>query len=350
MTNDTPLRAAPPPGHCGSDSHRPGGEPTDRAAGRPLLRDLDRITDEVVETIRTQLSGYTRGEVSRDDLWWSVRANLDVLMRIIAEDRALRPEEISSRATLGVRRARQQLAVTQLIQAFQIGYIEMWRVLTEAAKAEGQAAVDDLVDVAGHFWAMMHLVSAKVAEAYHETSREQGSEVRRRGQLFLDLINGLPATAAAAREEAHALGLDPDGMMIAAVRRPAPEDDPLRAREAGIVLIERTDDVVMLSGCTDEATAFAEERGPIGIGLPRAGLEGALGTIRDARQAFDAARTLGRRVVRFREDWFACLRGNPDRTASSAGVRRGGDAGGRRLHRRDGAGLPGHRGTHGPHG
>ncbi len=287
-------------------SVRVADRPTARVAAK-LLTQLDPITDEVVTTIRRQLPGYTGSEVTRDDLWWSVRANLDILMRIIAEDRSLRPDEVSSRATLGVRRARQQLAVTQLIQAFQIGYIEMWRMLTEAAKAEGQAAVDDLVDVAGHFWAMMHLVSAKVAEAYHETSREQGSEVRRRAQLFLDMIHGLPASTAAARDEAHALGLDPDGVMIAAVRRPAPEDDPLRARDAGIVLIERTDAVVMLTNCVDEAAAFAGERGPIGIGLPREGLEGALGTIRDARQAYDAARTLGRRVMRFRDDWFACV-------------------------------------------
>ncbi len=272
-----------------------------------LLSGLDAITDEVVTTIRTQLSGYVSGEVPRDDLWWSVRANLELLMRIIAEDRPLRPDEITARGALGARRARQQLAVTHLIQAFQVGYIEVWRMLTDAAKAAGQEAVDDLVDVAGHFWAMMHQVSATVAESYHTTSREQGSEIRRRAQSFLDLLHGLPANQAAAREEALALGLDPAGMMIAAVRRPLPDDDPLRARDAGMVLIEQPDTIVLLTNCNEEATAFRTATAPMGVGLAREGLEGARDTIRDARQAFDAARLLNRPVMRFREDWFACV-------------------------------------------
>lgn len=281
--------------------------PASKLAAR-LLEDMDAISDEVVATIRGKLTRYTTGEVPRDDLWWSVRVNIDVLLRIIAEDRELEPHEVEARSVLGARRARQQLAVTSLIQAFQIGYIEVWRMMTEAAKAEGVDAVSDLVDVAGHFWAMMHQISASVAEAHHEVSREQGSEVRRRALSFLDLLHGLPANTAAARDDAHALGLDPDGHMLPAVRRPRPDDDPLRYREAGKVLIEQTETVVLLANTDGEEDAvFAAETGPIGIGLAREGLTGALESVRDAHQAFDAARKLNRSVMRFRQDWFACV-------------------------------------------
>ncbi|HUG83683.1 MAG TPA: helix-turn-helix domain-containing protein, partial [Euzebya sp.] len=281
--------------------------PAARLAAR-LLQDMDAVTDQVVATIRQKLSRYTTGEVPRDDLWWSVRANNEVLMRIIAEDRELKPDEMEIRSGLGARRARQQLAVTTLIQAFQVGYIETWRIFTAAAKAEGEEAVNDLVEVAGHFWATMHLVSSGVAEAHHEVSREQGSEVRRRALSFLDMLHGLPSNTAAARDDAHALGFDPDGHMLAAVRRPRPDDDPLRYRDAGQVLIERPDAVVLLTN-TDggEESHFDAEVGPIGIGLARPGLTGALESIRDATQAYDAARKLNRPVMRFRQDWFACV-------------------------------------------
>lgn len=282
--------------------------PAAKLAAR-LLDDMDGVTDEIVATIRGNLTRYTTGEVPRDDLWWSVRVNIEVLLRIIAEDRDLRPEEVEIRSVLGARRARQQLAVTSLIQAFQVGYIEVWRMLTESAKAEGEAAVNDLIEVAGHFWAMMHQVSASVAEAHHEVSREQGSEVRRRALSFLDLLHGLPSNAASVRDDAHALGLDPDGIMVAAMRGPRPEDDPLRYREVGIVLIERQDAVVLLTNTDAEEVGdvFADEVGPIGIGLARPGLSGALESIRDATQAFDAARTLQRPRIRFDQDWFACV-------------------------------------------
>ncbi|WP_370324997.1 PucR family transcriptional regulator [Euzebya sp.] len=285
---------------------RVGARPTARLAAK-LMEDMEAVTDEVVEVIRGRLPGYAAGPVPRSDLWWSVRVNVEVTLRAIAEDRSLRADEVAERAVLGTRRARQEMAVTHVIQAYQVGYIAVWRLLTDAAKAAGQEAVDDLVDVAGHFWAMMHLVSASVAEAYHEASRERGSEVRRRALVFMDLLRELPEGAAVARDEARALGLDPDADIVAGVRRPEADDDPLRLREAGIVLVERQDSVVLLTNTADESLAFAAQRGPIGIGMARPGLEAALESVRDAQQAFDAARLLGRPVVRFRDDWFACV-------------------------------------------
>lgn len=280
--------------------------PTARLAAA-LVADLDQVCDGVVATIRERLDGYDAADVPRDDLWWSVRATLDAVMRTIAEDRTLRPDEIAARSAVGTRRARQQLALGHLAQAYQIAQTEAWRLLTEAAREEGQQAIDDLVEVAGRFWAMLQLVSTKIAEAHTEASRAEGAEVRLQALDLLDHLTGLPERADAAAQGARALGLDPDGPVVAAVRPPSLRDDPLRYLAAGVVLAERPGTVVLLTGAADDRTAFADEPGPLGVGLARTGLEGAVASLRDAEQAAAAARTLGRDVVRFRDDWFACV-------------------------------------------
>lgn len=300
------------------DTRHEAGPPVvaDRPASRlaaEMLRDLDAVVTTVTGRIRARLTSYAEdvgGIVHRDDLWWSVRTNLELILRVIAEDRDPTHEEIAARRALGVRRARQQLAVAELVQAFQIGFVEMWNLLSIAAEEAGDDAVRDLLATAGRFWAAMHEISSVVADAHHATSREALSETRRKAMAFLLLLTGLPAREEVAREEAQSLGLDPWGPMQALVRAPRPGDDLLRYQERGVLLVERPDTVVLLQNPSDTGLGpLGAEPGPRGIGLVREGLTGARDTVQDASRAYQAARALGRSCVRAGDDWFACLVG-----------------------------------------
>jgi hypothetical protein len=299
------LRAEdPPPPSAG------GGDALGRIAAR-LHADIEAVTDRTVADIREGIDAYrTHGLVPRDDLWWSVHRNIELVLRRIADGRPPPPDELAVRRELGIRRAQQGFPLTDLLRAFRLGYLTVWNALIEQASADGPAAVAQLAQHAALVWGTMDAVSSAVADGYRFAMEAADVEVRRRMLGFVSALR--EARSGEAAELATSLGLDPSGPFSVAVCLGHRQ----RFDADGIVVAEEPDRTVVLSTGADAGEGgdarlarllLDHGAGHVGTGVGRHGVEGAAHSLREATLAHRTALELGRPVVRFSEAWFDCL-------------------------------------------
>lgn len=279
-----------------------------------LLADVTSLSDRVTLRILSMVPGYqATGTVVRDDLWWSVHRNLEVVLGLLAAGRHLTPEELAVRRELGARRALQQMPVEDVIRAFQVGYLELWDVLLAMAKDRGAEATAALLDGAGLIWTTMHEITSAVADAHHSEVARRDLDTRRRGVALLDALRQYPIDLPLAEQRTRDAGLDPGSAFVVAVcgggpgRQPAP---------GGTVVIDEPDQTVVIAAAAGEferaeallaAELVRAGRPAIGVGLCRRGLPGAQRSLRDAQRLHRAAVALGVATLGFRADWFVAL-------------------------------------------
>ncbi len=299
-----------------------------------MRSDLDGVTDRATARILRSIGAYEAGtEVPRDDLWWSVRRNVEVVVHAVETGTPPAGEDLALRRELGVRRARQGLPLLDLMRAFRLGYLELWEVLFELATTQGQAAVTALAGDAALVWNTMDQVSSAVEEGYREHQAASGQDARRRALALLTALREerLPEARALLQE----LGRDPsDAFEVAAIARGVATVRPAFDATTGAISVEQADHVVILLPARPAppgATAAPGELAPgqlghleqlgqlgpdhpalrdashIGIGAGPVDLPDVPGALREAEAALVAAEALGESCISHDERWFDCL-------------------------------------------
>jgi hypothetical protein len=126
----TDLQEPAPPGGTTSRSP-PGGNPSPSWPARSTT-DLDELTARIVACIDAEIPAYRAGPVPREDLAASIRHNVGLILLGIAERREPTAAEIRVRRELGTRRAIQGMPVDALLEAYNVGYRELWASLVRA--------------------------------------------------------------------------------------------------------------------------------------------------------------------------------------------------------------------------
>ena len=284
---------------------------------RRVSEDADRLTEHIVRCIQDEIPAYrgTAG-VPRPDLSTSVRRNMEMMFFGLAERRGPFPEELEVRRELGHRRASQGLPIDALLQAYHVGYRELWLELVEQAGAESSAAQALLLTAATTFWSWIQEITNAVAEAYDETSRAREAHATGVRQRFIELLVSGDLESEPVAELTLSLGFDPEGSYRALCARPNRLDGSESPRLQRVLhsvngthqWVVRGQELLVLTQNTDAnaleaAIRRAFRKAPMGMGVARSGTAGARLSIADAERALALAMREGG-TVRFEEKWF----------------------------------------------
>lgn len=301
----------------------PGWEPIAELAAtvdRELVALVDRVTDCILEEIPT----YRTGLVPREDLHASVLRNIEATLVGLAEHRAPRPEELTLRSELGTRRALQGLPVDALIQAYHVGYRELWAALVEAVPDDQPQTANQLLTTATLVWQWVHEVSTALAATHTATVRSLEARAIGARQRFVELLVGGDLDGEEVPRLAGSLGFEPTATFGVSVLRVAGDDpdavelqhalDALPGRHA--VVARGTRVVCVSQGAEgDEIVAAARSVFPdaaLALGSPRLGLRGARASLTDAELTLTV--TADGATATFEEAWlWATLTGASER-------------------------------------
>lgn len=292
-----------------------GWEPIAEIAAR-VAADLPRRVATTLRHIGEEIPAYRGGSaVPEDDLRRSIERNLEMMLVGVAENRGPTPAEVAVRRELGSRRAIQGVPIDALIQAYHVGYRELWQALVREVPPDDPELTTRLLSAATTVWQWIHEVTTAIAEAYGETTRSREAHVTGARQRFTELVIGGDLSGDEVRQLATAVGFDPEGIFLVALVRPESLDGG-EARELQRHLtrtggthaaVQRGPSVVVVSqGAAAEAIVGAIgavlPEASVGIGLTRTGLTGARESLGDAERA---AALTGRGPIRFEDQWLS---------------------------------------------
>jgi hypothetical protein len=267
-----------------------------RAACRRLLGELPEISAAVTELIRSEVPAYQVVPVAEHRL--GVREQLSVRLRALAEDRPLLESDLKAASDLAALRASQGVPIDSLINAYQIGDQELWRLLAEDG---GGRLVALMPQLGRRMFAATTQTTAVMARVHSRVARDiDGSRISMAHQ-FLALVDD-PAGRAEAALVATRLGLDANGIFIAFAWLPE-RDEPAASYEAALNLRSDSLSVVVRAAGDGRFEVVAQGDDPLlvvdsvgsrlaagrlGIGLARRGVAGVAMSLGDARIALGA--------------------------------------------------------------
>jgi len=309
-----------------------------------LAADLDPLVERAATAIDDEVAAYRTGGVPREDVEASVRRSLGAILVGLAERRGPTQDELAVRRELGTRRALQGIAIDALIEAFHIGYRELWLSLVEAVPTDDPGTSRQLLTAATTVWEWVHAITEALSSAHAATVRSLEARAIASRQRFVELLVNGDLDGSEATRLATSLGLELTGRFVVTVVRGATDDldavELQRESEAvpgrhvvvarGPLLVVVTQDVPA-PDVPDAPDAPAPEADPeptelriaaigrtlmpeagIGIGAARQGLHGARASLQDAEGAL--AITDGAATTRFDDVWlWATLGGVGDR-------------------------------------
>ncbi|MFG1710938.1 PucR family transcriptional regulator [Nonomuraea sp. M3C6] len=287
---------------------------------RRVGRRSDQVVHAIVTRIREELPEY-RSEVpvSTADLRMSVRSNVVMMLRGTAERRGPTAAELEIRRELGVRRADQGLAVNMLLQAFVVGYRELWNNLLRESRSDAPEVRDLLLSAAATIWEWVHEVTNAVGTAYHERIRQSAVQTSARRERLFDCLLGGGHDEDEVRAIAHSLGFHAqrrfralaasveagDSALVANVNTRlcaiSSQQHAVRRGDALLVLAQDSGLERLLRMLKDVLGEVA-----IGVGATRQGLHGAALSLGDAERALAVARR-SNRVADFERDWQSAM-------------------------------------------
>lgn len=289
-----------------------------------ILREglADRVRDSV-EAIRTEVPLYERSSVPPEDLTASIERNLEVLLLGIAERRGPTPEEIEVRSALGSRRAHQDFPVDALLQAYHVGYRDLWRRFLKYAEDHDVSHL--LLNAATTMWEWTHRVTDGIGRAHAETTQLLAVRATSTRHRFLELLLAGDTEVEELHTLCRSLGYDARGHFRATVICEMASGGPFVPRfQAELNLHRGTHQaiphgprVVVLSQDDDRAEVEATiarqfPRAVTGVGFLRQGLSGARVSVGDAERAADATDRPG--IHSFEDAWmWAVLSRDADR-------------------------------------
>ncbi|MEX2503313.1 MAG: helix-turn-helix domain-containing protein [Egicoccus sp.] len=291
------------------------------ATVKARLADLaDRITDDVL----VEIDAYRSGLVPRQDLYRSVFRNVEATLTGLAERRAPRPDELRVRSELGSRRALQGMPVDAVIQAYHVGYRELWLALVDAVPADQPQTANQLLTAATLVWQWVHEVTDVLADAHASTVRSLEARAVGARQRFVELLVGGDLDGEEVPRLAGSLSFDPTGPFVVSVLRVGGDDldavelqhavDALPGRHAAVA---RGAQIVCVSQAVEAADVVAAARAvfadaAIAVGSPRTGLRGARASLTDAELTLTV--TDDGATATFEEAWlWATLAGAGER-------------------------------------
>lgn len=293
---------------------RPDGWPAMVALCESVAADLPRVVAGAVDKIRQEIPDYR--VVDRAEHVLHVSRQYEDLLTGLVTRRPPTPEEIEQARALGRQRAREGLPLEAMIGAFHVGYREMWNVLLIRADAHGEQLSSQLVRLVGTAWTWVQRSSSAAADAYGETVRAEDASQLSLTYRFLEALHTRSPDAVGVAQLARALSFDPAGR-FQAVCAPAgawPDEQlaelrvrtrrwkgTMRCANRGTTMIALAQNIE-IDGLI-HAMHHSDPRMPIGIGLSRVGLAGAVASVVDAEEVLPLA--VGtRRPVSFHREWL----------------------------------------------
>ncbi|MFA9429719.1 PucR family transcriptional regulator [Egicoccus sp. AB-alg2] len=271
----------------------PGWEPIAELAAI-VERHLDALVERITDCIHDEIPTYRTGLVPREDLRHSVRRNLEGILFGLAEHRPPHPEEVAVRRELGSRRALQGMPVDALIQAYHVGYRELWLALVDAVPGDEPQTATQLLTTATLVWQWVHEVADALAESHASTVRSLEARAVGARQRFVELLVGGDLDGEEVPRLAGSLGFDPAGEFTVMVLRVGGDDldavelqhtvDRLAGRHA---VVARGTQVVCVSQGGEERALTTAARNvfaaaAVALGSRRPGLRGARASLTDA--------------------------------------------------------------------
>lgn len=278
---------------------------------RSIKPNLARSVRDTVDAIRSEVELYRTGPVPRDDLITSVERNLEALLLGIAERRGPTPAEIESRAMLGSRRAQQGLPVDALLQAYHVGYRDLWK---RFLKHTDDGVAHLMLGAASTMWEWTHQVTDAIGRAYAETSHVLAVRAASMRHRFLDLLLTGEVNADALHTVAGTLGFDVRRSFYATVIVDVQPDETVPRLQAELNVLRGNHQaiphrsrlvIVSQAGDPPELQQAVVRRFPhavVGIGLTRPGLAGARLSVGDAERAADLNVSAGPNT--FNDSWL----------------------------------------------
>ncbi|MCG3043311.1 helix-turn-helix domain-containing protein [Streptomyces sp. S1A] len=193
-------------------------------AARPLMDELPRLTDRVVELLRKEEPAYRAASVDQDELWHEVYRSLRHNVGSLLRPKELRDAARRCSWRIGADRAEQGLPLDALMRAFRLGGAVVWQSLVDRVTRYDPDGARLLVHVAAEVWDFVDEHCAVVAEAYRQTERRLAWRHDNRQRLMADaLLEGTMRVADLA-ETSEALGLPERGRYaVVAVAGPGRE-------------------------------------------------------------------------------------------------------------------------------
>jgi nitrate reductase NapAB chaperone NapD len=271
-----------------------------------LIHNVEAFSAEVTARIRREVPGYAvvRSVEHQCDVEKQINNALSGLQAQLPPS----TDAIHHARSVGRQRARQQLSLLEVIEAYHIAYRDIWNELVTLAGGRTEQALA-LVDDVGLLWNWFHRLSAAVAEGYSAESNLLATNLVLMKRDFLAALTG--ASAVGDRDTlAQSLGFVPsDEFQVACLFEFAPDrvqalTADIEALDTARVFADESRLVVVLQRCSAEtllATVGSEAR--IGVGIIRAGFAGAVRSLADAELAVLRARNTARNSS-FGDDWL----------------------------------------------
>ncbi|MEX1178942.1 MAG: helix-turn-helix domain-containing protein [Nitriliruptor sp.] len=291
---------------------------------RRVSRDLEPLTERIVSCIQAEIPAYVPGAVPRADVEGSVVRNVEMILVGVAERRRPTDDELIIRRELGVRRALQGLPVDALIQAYHVGYRELWLALVRALPEGDARATTQLLEAATVVWSWVHDVTDAIATAHAQTTRRLEARVIGARQRFVELLVAGDLDDVEAGRLGRSLGFDPGEAFRVTVLRGAADDhdavelqrriEDLAGQHAAVA---RGHLVVVVSQGGDPAAVLATARGVVpqatsATGYERVGLRGARASLVDAELTLEVTEEAADGT--FADAWlWATLSGSQER-------------------------------------
>jgi hypothetical protein len=205
-----------------------GGAEAGVALVDTLRRDRDRLIEEVLITVRAEVSGV--GAVPEEQLLRSVRDDISAVLDAVAEDRPPNEEELAASAAVAATFARAGMPIETRLAIRSAGIKRMSELLRESGASLGFSA-DAQVDTVSSLWEWAAAMQVSDADAHRTAELEvNGGGEEARAWFVRALLDGALSQAEVAARAA-AYGLLPGITYFAFRGRPAPGfDAPALAR------------------------------------------------------------------------------------------------------------------------
>lgn len=301
----------------------PGWREVARIA-RSVADDLDQLATHIVRCVQAEIALYEPGTVPTSDIHGSVLRNIEMMLVGLAEHRRPTEDELAIRRELGVRRALQGLPVDAVIQAYHVGYRELWLALVRALPPDNARATTQLLEAATTVWGWVHDVTDAIATAHAQTTRRLEARVIGARQRFIELLAAGDLDGTEAVRLGRSLGFEAGEAFAVTVLRGATDDHDaveLQRRVEHLTgthaVVARGPLVVVVSQGGDSDQVIAAVRGVVpdataATGHERLGLRGARASLVDAELTLEVT-PMGE-TGRFSDAWlWATLSGSQER-------------------------------------
>jgi hypothetical protein len=297
-----------------------GGSPELRRLSAVVLKDAAKVADVITKELLRQEPSYREGgaRVPEEDLRDTIRSDVSAVLAHLSGQAEL-GDELAAQRDIGERRAEQGLPVESLLRAYQLGGQVAWQWIVEAALADPDADLQELLRGAGYLWEVIDRLCTEVGAGYRVAAAALARrKAQRREELFDALLDGRGGDVTLAREAAIALFLPVEGPYVVIVSEdpmqfPSEPELVLRGRGLASTWRRRGErEVGVVASLRRPLTEIAEilmpfARGRVGVSPPTQYLGGVAEMLRLAELAAAAADPASCQVALFDENMVAAL-------------------------------------------